>query len=62
MNRVNGKNGFCPFCSSGWIVKAGLDYTSKGKNQRYLCHECHRITIKPIRQLELTGGQNEPNK
>jgi transposase-like protein len=39
----------CPKCGSERLVKGGFDYLKNGAVQRYYCMECHRYTVKPIR-------------
>lgn len=40
----------CPFCTSNRMVKAGRLRSYGGYNkQRYLCNNCHRVTVKPKR-------------
>lgn len=38
----------CPFCKSSRLWKAGVTYDKVGKNQRYVCRDCHKYTVKPI--------------
>lgn len=46
-------NGLCPECHSDHVVKAGFGSYKDERRQRYLCMDCRRITIKPLRQSEL---------
>lgn len=38
----------CPKCKIGKLYKFGFIWSGKNHRQRYICKDCHRVTMKPI--------------
>jgi hypothetical protein len=38
----------CPKCENGRMHKFGFIWSGKNRRQRYICRDCHRVTMKPI--------------
>ena len=38
----------CPRCGSTKLNKVGIAWSGQNPRQRYVCRDCHRVTIKPI--------------
>jgi len=52
----------CPKCEPGRLNKFGFIWSGQNKRQRWVCLDCHRVTITPIivkteTRAELSEGQ-----
>lgn len=48
----DGTYGYCPFCGSGHLIKAGMaiSWFTDGKVQRYQCLKCKRFNTSPMKK------------